>query len=73
MTSQTLEQKTKKIDKKEWLPIYGIYQSIKDFGEGKPSVLDDVDSVKFFGNAFYQVVSISTATIVLYKLAERLF
>ncbi len=55
---KNLEQKTEKIDWKEWTPIYGIYQANKDFKEKRPNIFDINNLLIFFGSALYQAVSI---------------
>ena len=71
MTS-TLEQKikTKKVNWKQWIPAYGIYQAFKDFDKGKPNVLEKHGLLCL--NAVYQAASIFSAGAGLYELAETL-
>ena len=70
MTNKTLEQKTEKIDWKEWIPVYGIYQNIRNDSENKPTATEEEYS---FPHAVYQAVSTIAVGMGLYILAEKLF
>lgn len=70
---ESLERKLGKPDWKQWLPIYGIYQIIKDSHNNKPTMVDERDSAKYWGMTIYQSVSIfGTVGGIGYLLAERL-
>ena len=69
MTNKTLEQKTEKIDWKEWIPVYGIYQNIRNDSENKPTATEGEYS---FPHSVYQAVSTIAVGMGLYILAERL-
>ncbi|MDP2672435.1 MAG: hypothetical protein Q8O84_01340 [Nanoarchaeota archaeon] len=69
--TKTLEQKTGKINRKQWIPIYGIYRAFKDFDKGKPNVLEKPASLCL--NSAYQAVSAFPILVGLYELAEKIF
>ena len=69
-TNQNLEQKTGKINMKQWIPIYGVYQTFKDFDKGKPNVMEKHGLLCL--NSVYQAISVFSIEIGLYELAERL-
>ncbi len=69
--NKNLEQKTKKIDWKEWIPVYGIYQIYKYTNKNKPGVLDGENSLLL--NAAYQTLSTFAIGTGLYELAKQLF
>ena len=66
--THTLEQKTKKVNWKHWLPIYGIYKTLKD---EKSPILEKPTSFCIHGA--YQAVSVFLTGQGLYSLAEKLF
>ena len=72
MTSQTLEQKTEKINLKQWIPVYGLYQLIKDRNKDKQTILNE-DNLTLEAHATYQAFSVFAAGAGLYALAERIF
>lgn len=65
------EQKAKKINWKQWIPAYGIYQTFRDFDKGKPNVLEKHGSLCL--NACYHAASVFSVGAGIYELAERLF
>ncbi|MCK4553071.1 hypothetical protein KAT80_02615 [Candidatus Pacearchaeota archaeon] len=76
--SESLERKLESPNWKQWLPVYGIYQVIKDKLGDKPTIIDfERGAGSFYGSAAYQAVSIAVAsggTIYgLHQLAEKLF
>jgi len=64
-----LEEKVEKINWKEWIPIYGVYQTIKNTREGRPSVigtpteegLRNSGPLLYWGNIAYHAVAIGSA------------
>lgn len=85
---EKFESLEKKLDKPDWrqlLPIYGIYQGMKDAMNGKPNFMQErteheIRETKptiFYGNIIYQTISVFAAyvgiTYGLSKLAEKLF
>ncbi len=54
------EDKVGKPDWKQWLPVYGTYQTIKDYNAGKP-VLGEEDTNRDF---FWNLYQISTSVLV---------
>lgn len=69
MSSESLEGKLKP-DWKQWIPIYGIYQTEKDFDEGKPVIMNRACS------SYQALSSIAVSAGVIYglfKLAGKLF
>ncbi len=79
--SESLEKKLDKPDWKQWLPIWGVYQIVKDGVNGKPSIIinrteQGVEPAKprvFFGSMAYQAASVLVVGAGLYQLAEKLF
>lgn len=67
VTNQTLEKKVKKEDNKQWVPVYGIYQLVKDKIQGKPSVMDNINSTKYNAYIIYQSLSVAIIGIYLYE------
>ncbi|MBI4152613.1 hypothetical protein HY495_02785 [Candidatus Woesearchaeota archaeon] len=55
-----LEEKVEKPDWKQWLPVYGTNQAIKDYNAGKP-VLGEEDTNRDF---FWNLYQISTSVLV---------
>ena len=48
-----------KPDWRQWIPIYGIYKSIKDDSNGKPSLCDSTIKKRFcLGLVYHGAVSI---------------
>ena len=39
-TEKSLEYLLKKIDRREWIPVYGIYQLIKDSIKKRPNIAE---------------------------------
>jgi len=68
--TKNLEQKTGKINRKQWIPVYGVYHAFKDFNKGKPNVLEKHGLLCL--NSVYHATSIFLAGAGLYELAERL-
>ncbi len=66
MISKTLEQKTEKINWKEWIPVYGIYQRIMNQKETKLNATDEI-SRRYTA---YQTISTIALSAGLYKLGE---
>ena len=73
MTNSNLEQKAEKIDWKQWLPVYGIYQARKDLETDKPNIFQISSDAKYLGGLFYHGFSGAGIVGGLYKLTERLF
>ena len=75
--SEQLERKLEKLDWKEWLPIYGIFQAKKDLFADKPSIINDIGEARYYGHLIYQAastVAIAGGTIYgLSQLVEKLF
>ncbi|MCH7568035.1 MAG: hypothetical protein IIA87_01305 [Nanoarchaeota archaeon] len=83
--SESLERKLDKPDWKQWLPVYGVYQGIRDARNGKPNfILEQTEQgVKLTRPAMFVVsatyhavttVAVSKGIIYgLYQLAEKLF
>ncbi len=69
MINRTLEQKTKEIDWREFIPIYGIYHRIINQEKTKPHTTDEISR----GYATYQTVSTIASGLGLYKLGEIIF
>jgi len=55
-----LEQKVGKPDWKQWLPVYGTYQVMKDYNDGRP-ILGEEDSNRDF---FWNLYQMSTSVLV---------
>lgn len=80
-TSQSLKRKLDKPDWKQWLPVYGIYRTIKDVRNDRPSIIineteDGVEQARlsvFSGSAIYQAASVVVAGYGLYQMTEKLF
>ncbi|MDP2672653.1 MAG: hypothetical protein Q8O84_02480 [Nanoarchaeota archaeon] len=54
------EMQKKNFDLKQLIPIYGVYQAIKDYSDKKPSMLDLKDHpARFYGSAFYHGLGLS--------------
>lgn len=69
-------KKNKNLDWKQWIPIYGVYQIIKDVLGDKPTFFDCVDPYTFSGAT--RMVGVSTyhglvTTIPILKGLEALF
>ena len=78
--SETLKKKLDKPNWKQWLPVYGIYQNIKDALNDKPNMILTTDGgiqptrpAVFLGSSAYQAVSVVGTAYGLYQLAEKLF
>ena len=54
------EEKWNTPDWKQWIPIYGVFQLIKDERRNKPSIMDDSIFIYVF-TATYQAASVSLA------------
>ena len=78
---ESLEQKVKKPDWKQWLPIYGMYKVEKDFEDHQPTILDGDSAGRIMGTVFYHSLSLVAVTVttgagLMYAveyLAEKLF
>jgi hypothetical protein len=76
MESESLERKLEEPDWKQWLPVYGLIQTLRDIHNGKPTILENSEFTKGLGFFGYQVVS---PTTIIYgirygtELAEKLF
>ena len=58
------EKQIENLDWKQWIPIYGIYKTMKDASEGKPSLADfESHRIRFAGSAIYQGVTVTGALI----------
>jgi len=68
--TKSLEKKVEKPSRKQWIPIYGIYQILKDAYYGKPIVADILGQgpTIFVGSSFYQAASVMGA----YYLSEHI-
>lgn len=76
----SLENEVDKPDWKQWLPVYGIYKTLKDNSNNKPNIIfsrtEPTSDLVFWGSALYQGVSTVTAVVGIYKLyqfVEKLF
>lgn len=58
------------IDKKQWIPLYGIYQVMKDVKEGNPNVTED--PLTYVPQIFLQAASISTTIVGICSSLEML-
>ena len=73
---ESLERKLERSDWKQWLPVYGLIQTLKDIHNGKPTILANSEFTKGLGFICYQVVS---PTVIMYniiygtELVEKLF
>jgi len=74
--SESLESKLDKPDWKQWLPIWGAHQIVKDGMDGRPTIIynESEGRIKFglgLGSALYQAVSIATAVVgTIYGLIQ---
>ena len=51
-------------DWKQWIPIYGIRQAIRDFGDDKPSWVDREDNpIRYHAAVTYQAICIYSAVM----------
>ena len=49
---------SKPVNKKQWLPVYGLVQAVMDYKQGKPSLADPNDPDKMLvGQAYHTLVS----------------
>ncbi len=80
--SKTLEKKTDKLDWKQWLPVYGIAQNIRDAYLGKPNMIltktekwgvQPTKSAVFIGCGIYHSIAMIGTAYGLHQLAEKLF
>ena len=75
----SLEQMLDIINRKQWIPIYGVYQIIHDNLKGKPALNDLRDyygrlhPLRYFGSAVYHGITISQVSIPIIATIEKLF
>ncbi len=69
------ENLSKKVDRKEWIPVLGMIFAIKDMSQGKPTILDDYPlAARPIGYRVYQGLSaiglyaVSGALIIKYLI-----
>ena len=57
-------EQEKNPDWKQWIPVYGIYQSTKDNRNGKPSLYGNMEnhSIRYWGSIIYHSIT-SGATL----------
>lgn len=54
-----------KIDWKQWLPFYGIYEIFKDFYNGKPTILTSDNEKVFVGGVIYHAITTPASVFFL--------
>ena len=60
-------------DWRQLLPFYGVGQICKDYYNDRPTIIDEEDSLKSFGSAFYHGCWIIAGCVGLYKLIKKMF
>jgi len=68
LKSSLAEDRPQKIDRKEWLPLYGIIQIQYDFIKNRPNLVLNSNQLQFWGSAFYHGFSMGLAYEIISKL-----